>query len=260
MKTWKDNVHFILVEPKEPGNIGASARAIKNMDFRNLCLVNPPSSFQTDEARLFAHGATDVLKSVTVYPTLKEAISDKHYVVGTSRRRGRRRGVFTPVEQGMQRLYDVANKNKVAVLFGREDRGLYNIEIEECAFLMTVPASKKQPSLNLAQAVLIIAYELSKAGIQAAGTKGETDAGSLLFANAPRLVTQEKLSHLYEKIERAFRMIEYIPRNDTVSGRKIMQNLRHCLSRAGLSDWEFNMFHAVCNKIERKIANGKKSD
>jgi TrmH family RNA methyltransferase len=252
MKNWKDNVYFILVEPKEPGNIGAAARAIKNMDFRNLCLVNPPL-FQTDEARLFAHGATDILKSVTVYPALKDAIGDKHYIAGTSRRRGRRRGVFTPVEQGTQRLFEVAQKNKVAVLFGREDKGLFNNEIEECGFLMTVPASRKQPSLNLAQAVLIIAYEISKAGIKGPARKEKSDNGNLLFANPPKLVTQERLSHLYEKMERAFKMIEYIPSNDRVMNKKIMLNLKHCLSRAGLSDWEFNMFHAICNKIEKKI-------
>lgn len=255
MKTWKDHIYFILVEPKEPGNIGAAARAIKNMDFKNLCLVNPPP-FQTEEARLFAHGATDILKSVIVYRSLKDAIGDKHYVAGTSRRRGRRRGVFTPVEQGARRLFEMAHNNKVAVLFGREDRGLYNSEIEECGFLMTVPASRKQPSLNLAQAVLIIAYEISKAGIRGAGEEGKTSSDSLLFANAPRLVTQERLACLYEKIERAFKMIEYIPRNDKVSNKKIMLNLKHCLSRAGLSDWEFNMFHAICNKIEKKVGNG----
>jgi len=253
MKNWKDNVYFILVEPNEPGNIGAAARAIKNMDFRNLCLVNPPPSFQTDEARLFAHGATDILKSVKVYPALKDAISDKHYVAGTTRRRGRRRGVFTPVEEGTQRLFEVAQKNRVAVLFGREDKGLFNNEIEECGFLMTVPASRKQPSLNLAQAVLIIAYEISKAGIKGSGTKGKSDNGNLLFANPPKLVTQESLAHLYEKIEHAFKVIEYIPRNDKVLNKKIMLNLKHCLSRAGLSDWEFNMFHAICNKIEKKV-------
>jgi len=256
MKKWKDNVYFILVEPKEPGNIGAAARAIKNMDFRNLCLVNPPP-FQTDEARLFAHGATDILKSVNVYPSLKEAIADKHYVAGTSRRIGRRRGVFTPVEKGTQRLFEVAQKNKVAVLFGREDKGLFNNEIEECGFLMTVPASRRQPSLNLAQAVLIIAYEISKAGIRGAGVKWKSDNDNILFANPPKLVTQEKLEHLYEKIERAFKMIEYIPKNEKVANKKIMLNLKHCLSRAGLSDWECNMFHAICNKIEKKVGNGK---
>jgi TrmH family RNA methyltransferase len=216
MKNWKDNIYFILVEPKEPGNIGAAARAIKNMDFRNLCLVNP-SSFQTDEARLFAHGATDILKSVKVFPSLKEAIGDKHYVAGTTRRRRRNGGVFTPVEQGTHRLFEVAQNSKVAVLFGREDKGLFNSEIEECGFLMTVPASREQPSLNLAQAVLIIAYEISKAGIKGSGSKGKSDNDDLLFANPSKLVKQEKLSHLYEKIERAFKMIEYIPRNDKVA-------------------------------------------
>ena len=147
----------------------------------------------------------------------------------------------------------MAQNNKVAVLFGREDKGLFNNEIEECGFLMTLPASRQQPSLNLAQAVLIIAYEISKAGIKGSGLTRKSDNDDLMLANPQKLVTQDKLSHLYEKIERAFKMIEYIPENGKVSNKKIMLNLKHCLSREGLSDWEFNMFHAICNKIEKKI-------
>ncbi|MBI4682236.1 MAG: RNA methyltransferase [Nitrospirae bacterium] len=165
MRNWKDNVYFVLAGPKEPGNIGASARAIKNMDFRNLCLVNPPP-LSNGEAQWFAHNANDVLESAEIYGSVSDAVGDKHFIAGTSRRKGRKRGAFLPVEEGVKRLYDVAHAGKVAVLFGREDRGLYNNEIEECGFLMTIPVSRKHPSLNLAQAVMIVAYELSKAGIR----------------------------------------------------------------------------------------------
>jgi TrmH family RNA methyltransferase len=251
MKNWKDNVFFVLVEPREPGNIGASARAIKNMDFKNLCLVNP-ISFMTDEAQWLARNANDILDSAVIFDSLRDAISDKHFVVGTSRRKGRRRGAFIPVENGAQRIFETARTNKIAVLFGREDRGLFNEEIEECAFLMTIPASRKQPSLNLAQAVMIIAYELSKAGIKGAKTKRESGVEPLLTAAPPKIVTQKELSLLYERMERALKILEYIPPDDKFLNRKIMQNLKHCLGRAGLTDWEFNMFHGICKQIEKK--------
>ena len=125
MNNWKDNVYFILVEPREPGNIGAAARAVKNMDFQNLCLVNPPH-FKNDAAQWFAHGASDILNSASVFNTVRDAIGNKNFVAGTSRRRGRRRGAFIPVEQCVQRLFENARTNKIAVLFGREDRVLFN--------------------------------------------------------------------------------------------------------------------------------------
>lgn len=257
MKTWRDNVYFTLVEPREPGNIGACARAIKNMDFKKLCLVNPPS-LMTDEAQWFARNSLDVLDSADKRDSVHDAIGDKHYVVGTSRRRGKRRGAFLPVEEGARRIFEIAHKNKVAVLFGREDRGLFNEEIEECAFLMTIPANKKQPSLNLAQAVMIIAYEISKAGMKGGKDTDKNSDERMLTAAPPKMARQEELVLLYERLENALRLIEYIPPDDKVVRRKIMQNLKHCLGRAGLTDWEFNMFHGICKRIEKKLGSEKK--
>jgi len=249
MKNWKNNIYFILVEPKESGNIGSAARAMKNMDLNNLRLVNPPS-LDTDEARMFAHGSREILKAAKSFTSLEEAVSDMQYVVGTTRRRGRRRGAYVPVDQGTGRLYEIAAANKVAVLFGREDRGLFNDEVDRCGFLMTIPANKKQPSINLAHTVMIIAYELSMAGIK---DRGLAKDGELLFARPPKLVDQKATSLLYERMEKAMRMIEYIPHDGDLTGRKTMQNIKHCLGRAGLADWELNMFHGICRSIENKL-------
>jgi TrmH family RNA methyltransferase len=224
---------------------------MNNMDFHNLRLVNPPS-LDTDEARMFAHGSREILKNAQSFASLEEAVSDMQYVVGTTRRRGRRRGAYVPVDQGTGRLYEIAATNKVAVLFGREDRGLFNEEVDRCGFLMTIPANKKQPSINLAHAVMIIAYELSMAGIK---DRGLTKDGELLFARPPKLVDQKATSLLYERMEKAMRMIEYIPHDGDLTGKKTMQNIKHCLGRAGLADWELNMFHGICRSIENKLGN-----
>ncbi|RJQ52361.1 MAG: RNA methyltransferase [Nitrospiraceae bacterium] len=242
MKTWKDNVYFVLVEPKEAGNVGASARAIKNMGFKNLCLVNPPS-LVSGEARWFARNAHDILDSAEIFPTIKDAISGKSIVVGTSRRTGRKRGIFVHAEQGALRLFEIASANKVAILFGREDRGLYNEEIEECGFLMTIPSSKIQPSLNLAHAVLIIAYELSKAAYS-----------TEVAVPMPKLVSQKKLLPLFEKIEEGLTELGYIRQSDRDLRNKIIQNLKHFIGRAGLTDWELKMFHGICSRIEKKMS------
>lgn len=245
MKNWKDNIYFILVEPRESGNIGASARAIKNMGFKNLCLVNPPSVI-TDEARRLACNAMDVLNSAETYDNLKNAIRDKSIIVGTTRRKGRRRGVILPIEQGTKRLSDVAHDNRVAILFGREDRGLFNEEVEECGLLITIPTSKEQPSLNLAQAVLVVAYELSKA--EYAGGKGQGAVGE-----RQKMVNHKDLASLYEKISKTLKLLEYIPKGDRNLEKKIMQNLKHFIGRAGLTEWELKMLHGICSQIEKKI-------
>ncbi len=254
MKNWKDNIHFILAEPQEPGNIGSCARAIKNMDFEKLCLVNPPSEM-TDEAVRLAHNAEEILQTAEVFSTMEDAIRDKHYIVGTSRRRGRKRGAFISVEEGARRIRAIAETGKVALLFGREDRGLYNEEIEKCAFLMNIPSSSKHPSINLAQAVMIIAYELSKAGMNNKSTKD--DSRSLLTATPPKSVSQKELALLYTRFEDALRRLEYITPDKEYHYKKVIRNLKHCLGRVGLTSWEYNMFHGICQQIERKIPDTK---
>ncbi len=273
MASWKDNIHFILVEPKEPGNIGASARAIKNMGFNNLHLVNPQllgvhtgkQSFplcdpqmlprhqvgmdifdrerirgflEDSEARWLAAGAIDVLKRAGISKTLREAISDKALVVGTTTRTGKRRGVILPVEEGVKRIKEVASGNRVAILFGREDKGLLNEEVRACGFLMTIKTSKIAPSLNLSQAVLLVAYELSR-----------TDEDDKIELPSLRLVSYEDIDILLKRIEEALLKLGYIPRGDRDLQRKIMQNMSFLLKRSGLTDWELNMLHGICTRI-----------
>jgi TrmH family RNA methyltransferase len=249
MKNWKDNICFVLVEPRESGNIGSSARAMKNMGFKNLCLVKPPAVI-TDEARWLACNALDILESAKTYDNMKDAIRDKSIVVGTTRRKGRRRGVIIPVEQGVKAIFDIARNNKVAILFGREDRGLFNEEVEECGFLITIPTSKEQPSLNLAQAVLIVAYELSKAEYKSQESRV---GGQELKEEKRILVNHEELMSLYKRVAETLRLLEYIPKGDRNLEKKIMQNLKHFIGRAGLTEWELKMLHGICSQIEKKI-------
>lgn len=242
MTDWKENIYFVLIEPKESGNIGASARAIKNMGFKNLCLVKPPAVI-TDEARWLARNALDVLESAETFDTLSDAINNKSIVIGTTRRKGKKRGVIMPVDHGARNIYETAVKNKVAILFGRESRGLFNKEIEECGFLLSIPSSKDQPSLNLAQAVLIVSYELSKAEY----------AKEKPARKRADLVRHEDITVLYSRIAETLKNLGYIPRGDRDLEKKIMQNLKHFIGRAGVTDWELNMLHGLCSQIEKKI-------
>ncbi|HXX57159.1 MAG TPA: RNA methyltransferase [Thermodesulfovibrionales bacterium] len=254
MKAWQDNVYFVLVEPKEPGNIGASARAIKNMGFRNLCLVSPPPEMTT-EGSWFARNAHDVLDSAVIYPSVADAIKDKAIVVGTTRRRGKSRGVIMPAGEGASKIFRMAVNNKVAILFGREARGLSNEEVEECGFMLTIPSSRLQPSLNLSHAVLIIAYELFLAepgGPEAGGGRGShiIPQGT---AAPPGLQGHGEIADLYESISVTLELLEYIPRGDRNIRKRTMANLKHFIGRAGLTDWELKTLRGLCYQIGKKV-------
>lgn len=237
MKSWKNNIYFVLIEPKEPGNIGASARAIKNMGFRNLEIVGK-GNFITDESRWMACNAIDVLEGAKAFKDFKAAITEKNLIVGTTRRIGKRRGLIVPISEGVKRIKDAAVNNRVAILFGREDRGLFNNEVEECGFLITIPTDISAPSLNLAQAVLLVAYELCR----------ETK-----LTETPALVTHEELEAFYKRLKETLRALDYIPRGDRDLERKIMRNLKHLVGRAGLTNWELRMLHGICSQVEKKI-------
>jgi TrmH family RNA methyltransferase len=253
MDGWKQNLYFVLVEPGEPGNIGASARAIKNMGFRNLCLVKPPAEM-SEEGRWFARNAHDVLDSAEVYDSFEAVLRDKAVVVGTSRKAGKRRGVILPVEKAGSRIRHIAENNKVAILFGREARGLNNDEVDECGFMIKIPSSEIQPSLNLAQAVLIIAYELSKYGeakedVSRSGRKGKYDNSALI----EDLKARGEIASLYERISQLLELLEYIPRGDRNLIKNAIVTLKHFIGRAGITEKELNMLQGICTQIEKKV-------
>lgn len=237
MKNWKDNISFILIEPKEPGNVGASARAMKNMGFTNLELVYP-GYFFASEAKQMACQGVEILEKARIHERLEDALVDKNLIVGTTRRLGKRRGLIIPLEDSVKRIITSARKSKIAILFGRERIGLTNQEVEECGFLITIPADPSSSSLNLAQSVLLVAYELSRKTYK---------------TEVPALVKHEEIDLLYKQIQSALELLEYIPRGDRDLEKKIMRNLKHLIGRAGLTDWELKMLHGICSQIERKI-------
>lgn len=240
MNSWKDNIYFILVEPQEPGNIGATARAMKNMGFSKLELVNPVP-FHTKEAKWMSCQAYEMVKKATIYKTFNEAISEKSLIIGTTRRIGKRRGLIFPLRDSVKRIVMTAKKNKVAILFGREKNGLLNKEVESCGFMLTIPSDPEAASLNLSQSVMLVAYELAQKTYK---------------AEMPEFVEHERIVSLYERIDHILKLLEYIPRGDRQLEKKIMKNLKHFIGRAGLTEWELNMLQGLCTQIEQKINYG----
>jgi tRNA (cytidine32/uridine32-2'-O)-methyltransferase len=162
-----ERVRFVLVNTSHPGNIGSAARAIKTMGFGRLVLV-APTHFPHEEADWLAAGAQDILTNACVVPTLDDAIADCHYVVGTSAR-GRRIPwpLQTPRESGDLAWAEVGQGHEVAFVFGREDRGLTNDELQRCHAHVHIPANPEYSALNIAMALQVVAYEVRMSALAA---------------------------------------------------------------------------------------------
>lgn len=240
--TWRDRIAFVLIAPTEPGNIGAAARALKNMGFGRLKLVRPADHLGP-EARSMACGAKGLLLKAPVYQTLDEALAGKSLVVGTTRRLGSRRGLILDVREGTKRIRQAAVKNEIAILFGNEHTGLTNRDIESCGFLLTIPSAAALPSLNLAQSVMLVAYEL-----------GRPAPGRLSAPRGwPRLAAKKDLRVLEKKIDHLLDILEYGPEGDRDLRRDIRRNLGRLFGRAGLTPWELRMLLGLCRRVEDRL-------
>ena len=227
------NIRIVLVEPKVPGNVGAAARAMKNMGLGRLVLVRPWFHGHP-QARYMAHGSEDVLERAEVFETLDDAIADSVLVVGTTRRR-RTSTPFTNPRKAAPLMLESSVSGLVSLLFGREDRGLLNDEMKRCTLLVAIPSSKAHPSLNLAQAVMIMAYELFTA--EHPGVSSPLD-----------LAPAEEIEVMYAHLARSLEILGFREWND---GENYMKSLRRVFSRTRLERRDAASIHKLCGEIDR---------
>ncbi|KPK10652.1 MAG: RNA methyltransferase [Acidithiobacillales bacterium SG8_45] len=234
------NIRVVLINTTHPGNIGATARAMKNMCLSDLALVSP-AQFPSDEATARASGADDLLASASVAETLEEAIAGCHWVVGTTAR-PRTIGwpTLTPRECAGQ-LVEKATSGKVAMVFGRERMGLTNEEVDKCQALVTIPGNPEYMSLNVASAVQILAYEVHLASLQAAIEP--TDIRGLGSASS-----SEEMELYYEHLEQVLVEIGFL---DPENPRKLMRRLRRLYGRAGPDQVELNILRGILTAIRQ---------
>lgn len=176
-------ISFILVEPAVPENVGAAARALKTMGFFRLVLINP-CDYLSGPARWLAHGSGEILEQAQVFSSLKDAIQSFDFVIGTSAKKRSVKYDYYPLPKLPKLLNSKGNAVKnAAIVFGREESGLRNDELRLCDLVTTIPMKITYPSLNLAQAVMLYAWELSKTDEQTISTgtqKNEESLRSLL--------------------------------------------------------------------------------
>ena len=200
------NICFILVEPAVPGNVGASARAIKTMGFKRLRLVNPCDHLSS-EARMLAHASGEILEEAEIFSGLAEALSDLDLSIATTAKTRDARVDFHRNTDlpGMIRAKGKTIEN-AGIVFGREESGLSNDEIRMCDLVSTIPLKQAYPSLNLSQAVMIYAYTLADLPFsEKAGESPAIKSGELTASNSSKTkelrVMMDKSKALLRKLE-----------------------------------------------------------
>jgi len=229
-----DRVRFVLVEPAGPANVGAAARALKNLGFRRLAWVAPRCDPRGGEARSRAVGAADVLEAACGFDDLDAALAGASTVIGTSRRTGKHRRPHYALDGIAADLAARAAAGETAIVFGREDHGLTDAELDRCTHLVHLPAADAYPSYNLAQAVLLVAWELRRAA-----------RAGVVAAPDPLPAPHEEREAMYRHLERAFSAVGFLSR-DTVT--PIMRRLRRALDRAELSEEEVKLLRGVARQ------------
>lgn len=237
-----DNVRIVLVNTTHPGNIGAAARALKNMGLSRLVLV-APKEYPADRAVWRAANALDVLESAQVVETLDEAIADCTLVVGTSARERRIPWpLLTPRECGDKVRAEAGQQQQVAVIFGREDRGLTNEELHKCHFHVHIPSNPDYSSLNLAAAVQVIAYEIRVSHLEvAAGKQLHFDDWDMPPAN------NEALEHFYTHLQETLEKMGFIEEDNP---RQTVTRLRRLFNRVRLDQMELNILRGMLTSIQ----------
>ncbi len=239
------NIRIILFEPREPGNIGSVARVVKGMGLSELYLVNPVPFQNEDAAFRMAHGARDILKNCIVVPELKDALDGIKYLVGTThRRRDARLPDPVTAREAANTIASVSQDKTVALLFGREDFGLSTDQLSLCQLTASVPMATKNPSLNLAQAVQIFAYEVFIASID----EHTPDALDYVDVNA--------LEEFYERVVRLLDKVGVIPYNQ--DWETYLKSLRRVFSRAPLEERDIATLDMIFSTAYRHIVRLEK--
>jgi len=234
------NVRIVMVHTSHPGNIGAAARAMKNMCLSELVLVSP-REFPCAEASSRASGADDLLAAAKVVGTLAEAVSDCRIVIGAS---ARLRSVPWPViapREAAELARVEAAEGSVAIVFGRESSGLSNEELDLCTHLVHIPTNPEYSSLNVAMAVQVISYELMLAGEQAAPNRRSVE----------RPASNAQMEGFFAHLEQA---LEDIGFSDERRSDKLLRRLRRLFHRAAPDSDEVNILRGILS-----AAQGRKS-
>ena len=238
-----ERIRFVLVETSHPGNVGSTARAMKTMGFSDLVLVNPRDSdaLRHSEAIALASGAADVLAAARIVPTLDEALAGCNFSVALS---ARPREFSPPLFEPRQMAEHLAADTslRTALVFGSERYGLSNEQVSKCSALVSVPANPDYSSLNLSQAVQVLAYECRMAAL------GDIRSDSTIGFRGER-ASAEQVEGMFTHLEKALVEIDFL---DADNPKKLMPRLRRLFARAQLETEEVNILRGIATQLISK--------
>ena len=236
-------VKIILIETTNSGNIGSALRAMKTMGFENLCLVNP-KDFPSENVVTMAANAKDLIANIQVTQNLDEALEGINFVVGTSSRMRKVPWPNEALDKVATTIVAEANNNtNIAIIFGREDRGLTNEELQRCNLHVNIPANPDYPVLNLAMAVQVVCYQLY---IESFRNSKNTpfDHWDVPMAEANHI--DRLITHFVEVAEQ----LEVFNKGNP---RQIGARIKRMFTRIGLDEMEVNFMRGFLAAVEKKL-------
>jgi TrmH family RNA methyltransferase len=231
-------IRFVFVEPRYGGNVGSAARVLKNFNFGRLDVVAPREGTDHEEAVRMAVDAVDVLAAAKTHATLDDALHGAAAVVGTSRRMGKHRQPHHRLDELAPVIAGLAFRGEVALVFGREDHGLSDADLDRCTHLVYVPTAEAYPALNVAQTIAIVAYEV----------RGALDAAlpPVPDPEDPALVDHAGREAMYAHLEQALLAIGFLKLGQLEG---MMRRLRRILSRAELTAGDVDVVRGISRQI-----------
>ena len=236
-KRIQQNLHFILVEPENPGNVGAVARAMKTSGFKNLILIHY-ADLDHPELRMMAHRSLDIVKNAKIFSSLNEAIGSMRLTVATTMRKRYFKFPFYNPQELCENFLPVALHHPIAIVFGRERTGLTNDELLQCQLHSTIKTATQNPALNLSQAVMIYAHTF--------------------FLNMNQIepdykydyASQYEIEKYYEHLLDAIKMVNFVPRDGY---DQFITRVRRFIGRSNAESRDIRLLHKLLQIFETRI-------
>lgn len=245
------NIRIVLVETSHPGNVGAVARAMKNMLLESLYLVQP-KQFPDSHAMARSSGAIDVLNNAVVCDSLAEAVSDCRLIIAASARSRSIPWPTTTAPEAAQKLIDASQQGPVALVFGREDRGLNNEELDHCHCMVQLPANPDFSSLNIAAAVQVFSYEIRKtflAGFSQHPNPSSAEPAGPSELDDDKPASSLNIKRLFNHLESTLVQVNFMPAHRT---RTLMRKLMRFFYKSQITEEEVRIFRGILTELQRQ--------
>ena len=235
------NIRVILIGTTHPGNIGSAARAMKVMGLSRLVLVSP-KHFPSGEATALASNADDILKNAEVVETFEEAIAGCGLVLGTTAHARSLPWPTLDLKGAASKAVAEVATHEIALVFGREKTGLHNEEVERCHYIVTIPTSEEYTSLNLAQAVQLMMYEMRLHALEAMNTPSLSEQATSDWQPEP----PERMEVFFTRLEKALLHVGFL---NPAQPKRLMQRIRRLFLRARPDENELNILNGIASAL-----------